>query len=111
MPAIQVTFNVKLPALVKHEDDQFISFCPILDVWSQGESKQRALENLQEALRLFFISCFERGTLQQVLKDCGFTPIQATTAPEPFPSDYEAIDLPLPFMIPPKADDPPEWRD
>lgn len=110
MPTLQVTFNVKLPALVKLEDGQFISVCPILDVYSQGETKERALANLQEALRMFFISCFERGTLHQVLKDCGFTPLHSRVEHvEPFPSQYEEIDLPLPFMIPPKVD-PDEWR-
>lgn len=111
MPTLQVTFNVKLPALVKHEEGQFISVCPVLDVYSQGESKERALANLQEALRMFFVSCFERGTLQQVLKECGFTPLRPGAAQmEHFPAQYEEIDLPLPFMIPPKVD-PAEWRE
>ena len=73
---MQVTFNVKLPALVKKEKHgrRYISWCPVLDVYSQGESRDKALSNLSEALRLFFVSCFDRGTLDQVLKECGFKP-------------------------------------
>jgi len=112
MAAIQVTFNVKLPALVKKEKHGriYISSCPILDVYSQGESRQKALVNLQEALRLFFVSCFERGTLQQVLKDCGFKPLQTRSFKTVrFPKKYDSIDLPLPFTIPPKVE-PAEWH-
>ncbi len=60
---MQVTFNVKLPALVKKEKRgrRYISWCPVLDVYSQGESRDKALSNLSEALRLFFVSCFDRG--------------------------------------------------
>jgi predicted RNase H-like HicB family nuclease len=107
---MQVIFNVKLPAKVKRERRYFVSTCPILDVWSQGETKEKALQNLAEALKLFFFSCFERGTLNQVLKDSGFKHIERRAVkPRPFPKAYESIDIPLPFQIPPKAD-PAEWH-
>jgi len=109
---MQVTFTVKLPALVKKEKRGrvYISSCPVLDVYSQGESREKALANLKEALRLFFISCFERGTLPAVLKGSGFQLIEKRGVKAvPFPSKYDSINLPLPFQIPAKAD-PAEWR-
>ena len=66
-----------LPVEVCEADDggaYHVSVCPPLDVLSQGETEEAALANLAEALRLFVESCFERGTLEEVLKDCGFVP-------------------------------------
>ena len=71
MPAkVHVEFTV--PAEVRQDGAYFVAGCPPLDVFSQGESEESALANLAEALQLFVESCYERGTLEEVLKDCGF---------------------------------------
>jgi len=70
---ISVTFHLSLPFTIKKREKYYVSCCPILDVWSQGETKEKAIRNLREALQLFLIDCFERSTLDKVLKDCGFT--------------------------------------
>jgi predicted RNase H-like HicB family nuclease len=107
---MQSTVKFKLPARIKKEAGRFVSCCPILDVWSQGETKDKALNNLNEALQLFFISCFERGTLVEVLKKCGFTLTKRRGAkPHPLPKRYESLEVSVPFQIPSKAD-PAEWR-
>ena len=69
---LRVEFTV--PAEVREEGAYYISVCPPLDVYSQGDTEEAALVNLAEALHLFIESCFERGTLEEVLKDCGFKP-------------------------------------
>ena len=64
-----------LPVEAREADDggaYYVSVCPPLDVLSQGKTEEAALANLSEALQLFVESCFERGTLEEVLKDCGF---------------------------------------
>lgn len=97
---IQVAFHINLPATVRKKKNWFVSYCPILDVCSQGETKEKALKNLSEALRLFLVSCYERGTLDTVLRECGFEPIERVpTKLKPFSKKYEAIDIPLPFQI------------
>lgn len=62
----------KLPADIKKKGRVFVSQCPLLDVYSQGNSRSEALDNLREAVKLFIESCFQRGTLEQVLRDSGF---------------------------------------
>ncbi|MBI4525724.1 MAG: type II toxin-antitoxin system HicB family antitoxin [Deltaproteobacteria bacterium] len=102
---MQVTFVVKLPATVKKKGRFYISCCPILDVYSQGETEGKALRNLKEALKLFFISCFDRGTLDEVLKNCGFKPIEKRVVKvQPFPKKYRSVQVPLPFKAPQKVD-------
>lgn len=44
----------RLTAIIEREDDGFVSFCPELDIASQGDSIEEARENLREALELFF---------------------------------------------------------
>ena len=50
----------------------YVSCCPALDVYSQGDTEEEAHSNLREAVQLFISSCYERGTLDDVLKSSGF---------------------------------------
>lgn len=68
--AYTVNFEAQLPIEVKRDRDLYIASCPLLDVCSQGLTRKKALENLGEALYLFFRSCYERGTLTRVLSTC-----------------------------------------
>ena len=67
-----VTFKVTVPIAVKKKGDFWISSCPCLDVMSQGLTKEEAKKNIEDALHLFLVSCYERGTLDEALKECGF---------------------------------------
>lgn len=98
---MQVMFSINLPGMVKKSGGYYISSCPVLDVHSQGETQEKALKNLKEALRLFFASCFERGTLDEALKNCGFKLIEKREFKiQPFPRKYKTLKIPLPFQAP-----------
>ena len=91
-------------ATVRPSGKYFVSHCPVLDVYSQGHTEEEALRNLRDALRLFVESCHERGTLDQVLKECGFeldtgapAPVEDEGAPAADPS---AIRVPVSFVAP-----------
>jgi len=43
-----------MTAIIEREGSGYVSFCPELDIASQGDSAQEARENLREALELFF---------------------------------------------------------
>jgi len=43
-----------LTATIWREGDGYVSFCPELDIASQGDSIQEARSNLREAVELFF---------------------------------------------------------
>ncbi|MEI7589875.1 MAG: type II toxin-antitoxin system HicB family antitoxin [Deltaproteobacteria bacterium] len=73
-----ITMNVKLPVEILKRERWYVASCPALDVASQGETIKKAKDNLSEAVSLFLISCLERGTLEQVLRACGFTASQLT---------------------------------
>jgi predicted RNase H-like HicB family nuclease len=44
----------QLTAIIHKEDDAFVSFCPELDIASQGSDIEEANGNLKEAVELFF---------------------------------------------------------
>ena len=44
----------QLTAIIEREGDGYASLCPELDIASQGDTIEKARENLQEALGLFF---------------------------------------------------------
>ena len=44
----------ELTAIIEREGDGYVSFCPEVDVASQGDTVDEARLNLREALELFF---------------------------------------------------------
>jgi len=44
----------RLTAIIEREGDGYVSFCPELDIASQGATVDEARSNLKEALDLFF---------------------------------------------------------
>lgn len=68
-----VTLNIKLETLTRQEGDQWLAWCPPIDVMSQGSTEEAALAALKEAIELWFESCLDRGVLDEALKEAGFT--------------------------------------
>jgi predicted RNase H-like HicB family nuclease len=97
---ITIQFTVKLPIKFTKRKKWVLASCPILDIHSQGENENKAKKNLTEALSLFFTSCFERGTLDSVLKQCGFKVIHSPTiqTPKKHPAE-DYINVPIPFYV------------
>ena len=46
--------KLKFTRVIQREGDGYVSFCPELDIASQGSSVEEARANLVEALSLFF---------------------------------------------------------
>lgn len=53
------------------EGRTYVAHTAQLDVSSCGGGKQKALENLQEAVRLFLEEAAKMGTLDQILEESG----------------------------------------
>jgi predicted RNase H-like HicB family nuclease len=98
---IEVTFEVSVPFVVKKEGKWFVSSCPVLDVCSQGPTRKKARGNLVEALQLFLVSCYERGTLSQVLRESGFVPRRTSAGPRRSSSQAtpRTLRVPLAFTV------------
>jgi predicted RNase H-like HicB family nuclease len=92
-------FELKVPVEVYEGSAAFIARCSIFDVASQGKTPTEAKKNLADALTLFITTCFEMGTLDEVMKDCGFKPRKAVTGKLCLKKDQQLLSVPLPFMV------------
>ena len=52
---------------IRHIGDRYLSSCPALDVFSQGDTEEEAANHLLDALSGFLDTCQEMGTLDSVL--------------------------------------------
>ncbi len=95
MAPMRVLFTVKLPVKFIKKRKWYVATCPALDVVTQGETKKKAKENLAEALLLFMETCLENGTLDTVLKQCGFRPAKRKLKKLARPPEYLNIPIPL----------------
>ena len=91
---VMVQAKFMLFGVTKREGDWYFAHCPPLDITTQGRTLTEAKKNLIEASELFLVSCLERGTLDQALRELGFVPLKAKpkNVPNAFP-----IDIPVPF--------------
>lgn len=79
----RIRFELSVPVTTREDSVGYIARCPALDVYSQGPTEDVAVRNLVEALELFLASCYRRGQLDRVLKDCGFELDQNPESPVP----------------------------
>jgi len=88
-------FTIRFPAsFVEQEVGTVVALCAPLDVMSQGATRQEAKRHLVEAVQLFVESCFERGTLNRILKKCG----GKIAREDPSKPHWFVIDVPLPLV-------------
>ncbi len=92
---VQVEFE--LYGVVKRKGKWYIASCPPLDLTTQGRDEIEAKKNLQEAAELFIVSCIERGTLDQALKELGFVHLKGQGAS--LPPDAFPMTVPIPFGL------------
>lgn len=69
----EVKVSVNLQVALRLDGDTWIGVCPALDLASQGETEDLALQAVTDAVEVWFESCLERGVLSQALESSGFT--------------------------------------
>ena len=58
--------NRRMTVIVEREEDGYVSLCPDLDIASQGDTVEKARDNLREALELFFESASEEEVRERL---------------------------------------------
>ena len=89
--------DFKLFGQIKKKGKWFVANCPPLDVTTQGKTLEKAQNNLIEASQLFIISCLERGTLDQALKELGIVPLSGSPKQQSMPENCFQFPVPIPF--------------
>jgi len=75
--------DFKLAVFIKKRRKWYVAVCPILDLGAQGATPQKAVASLRDAIRGFVADCFERGVLDEVMKNAGFGPPENGTGAVP----------------------------
>lgn len=78
---LKTVFAINLPLVFLKERKTSIAFSPALDLSASGKTPQQAKENFQVVLRLFIEELIERGTLEEVLKEMGWSRHQREWTP------------------------------
>ena len=70
----QVKIDFRLEARIQHDaaTGTFVTWCPQLDIYSQGETEELAKRALTNGLKLFLAECYHRKALDDYLLDHGF---------------------------------------
>ena len=63
-------------AIIKREDNMFVSLCPELDVASQGYTVEEAKTNLMEAIELFLEYASESEVLSRMSDELYITQLE-----------------------------------
>lgn len=91
-------FEFRLPYSVKKRRKWYVAVCQSLDVASQGPTKEKALDNLRDAVRGFLSDCFERGTLEEVLQEAGFVSARKPSARAHYPTGSQWLTVPIALL-------------
>ena len=66
----------RLTALIHREGDWYVSFCPELNVTSQGETIEMARDNLREAVELTLECADEKEIEARLIGELYITPLE-----------------------------------
>jgi predicted RNase H-like HicB family nuclease len=70
--------EISLTAIIEKEGNAYVSFCPELDIASQGISVTEAKQNLVEALELFFEYASENEIASRLHNDVQISTVTLT---------------------------------
>ena len=65
--------DIQFTTRIFKEGRTYVAHALELDVSSCGGSKEKAVKNLKEAVRLFLEEAGKMGTLNQILKEAGYS--------------------------------------
>ncbi|WP_423907681.1 type II toxin-antitoxin system HicB family antitoxin [Candidatus Spongiihabitans sp.] len=101
-----ISLKASLTATIsKEKPGMYVSYCPALNLCSQGETSKEAEKNIIEATELFIEDCLERNVLDEVLKNRGFHPTHQKSRrrkikKEPAAADAMVRQISIPTELP-----------
>ena len=83
------SFRTKLTVTIYKEGKRFVAFCPTLDLCAQGNTVKGAQKSFTETFSLFLSEIVKKGTLEQVLQNCGWKKQARSWTPPQFITNVE----------------------
>ena len=88
--------EIQFTTRIFKEGRTYVAHALDLDVSSCAGTKEKAIKNLKQAVRLFLEEANKRGTLNQILEEAGYRKDKQKLAPPKFIS-VQRMSLPLPL--------------
>ena len=88
--------EIQFTTRVFKEGKTFVAYAQELDISSCGRTKEKALANLKDAVRLFLEEAEKMGTLETILEEAGYKKTKATLQVPP-PISVQRVSLPVPL--------------
>jgi len=73
--------KVNLPVSFLKEGNKFVAYTPVLDISTSGRTLKETQKRFSELVEIFFEELIEMGTLDEVLRNLGWTKLQAKWTP------------------------------
>jgi hypothetical protein len=83
----RLRFEVSLPVMILEDGSGFTAYTPALDLCTCGDTKEDAQKMFGEAVAVFLKELVNMGTLEEVLRECG----------------WKKVAKPTPHWIPPRV--------
>jgi len=93
-----INFEVALPVTIFREGDAFVAHTPALDLSTCGSTLKETQRNFSDAVNLFIEVCIEKGTLDDVLADMGWTKKDSGWVP-PLVVSHESYSVQIPLHV------------
>ena len=88
--------EIQFTTRIFKEGRSYVAHALELDVSSCAGTKEKAIKNLKQAVRLFLEEAEKMGTLDQILEEAGYSKNKEKLAPPKFIS-VQRMSLPLPL--------------
>lgn len=69
---VDISVQLEVDIGKDEEVDAFVTYCPALDLYGQGKTKEDAKKSIDEAIFVILSRSFEEGGLHEKLKNFGF---------------------------------------
>ena len=79
----RTNFDTKIPVVFFEEGNKVIAYSPALDLSTYGNSEEQARKRFIEATAIFLNEISEKGTLDEVLEECGWHKAKAKNSWSP----------------------------
>ena len=77
----KLQFQINIPVSIIRERNKFIAYTPALDLSTSGKNYLEVKKRFAEIVEIFFEEIIKRNTLEEALKDLGWTKKQTNWIP------------------------------
>ena len=77
----KVLLEFKFPVSILREGKKYVAYTPALDLSTSGKNYEEVKRRFSEIVNIFFEELLKKGTLEEVLRDLGWTRLQTKWVP------------------------------